>query len=145
MKRRAALAAGLALLLAGCGDGAYRGRWEVVGFRRPQLSVLGDPEAQFWLGAPFELTAERATVGSDTCEVAKAQRQTLSVFDVEMAYNLGKGELGVAGPDVEELDIECRAGDLPWGTTLIKVAPDSLYAPWSGIFLVLQRQRGKGP
>lgn len=140
---RAAVAAAAVALTAGCvGDQSYRGEWEVVGYKRPQLSVLGDPEAQLWLGTTYDLTSRQAIVAGDSCEVAKAQRQTLSVFNVEMAFNLTKGELGIDEPDVEMLDIQCSAGGLPWGEHLIRLAPDSLYAPWQGIFLLLQRKRG---
>jgi hypothetical protein len=139
-----------AACVAACGDQAYRGSWEVVGYKRPSMSPLGDPEAQLWAGTKYDLSADRAIVtglvrGADTCEVGKAQRQTLSVFDVEMTYDLTKGELGLGNPDVDLLDIQCKAGGLPWGQNLIRVSPDSLLAPWNGIFLVLGRPRAKTP
>jgi hypothetical protein len=147
---RATLALLLALACAGCGDQAYRGTWQVVGYKRPGMSPLGDPEAQLWAGTTYDLSADRAVVtgmvrGADTCQVAKAQRQTLSVFDVEMTYDLTKGELGLGDRDVEQLDIQCKAGGLPWGEQLIRLSPDSLLTPWNGIFLVLGKPGAKTP
>jgi hypothetical protein len=137
-----------ALACAACGDQAYRGTWQVVGYKRPQMSPLGDPEAQLWMGTTYDLAADRAVVtgvarGADTCQVAKAQRQTLSAFDVEMTYDLTRGELGLGDRDLELLDLECKAGGLPWGEQLIRVGPDSLLTPWNGVFLVLGKPGAK--
>jgi hypothetical protein len=134
-----AVLAGVACLTA-CGDAAYRGSWEVVDYRRPAVSILGDLEAQTMLGATLELTGSRATLGPDSCAIAETQRQTLGVRDLEMAYDLARGELGLGDGDVEMLDIACSEGELEFGQQLIRVAPDTLLAPWGGIFLLLEKR-----
>lgn len=138
---RALTLAAAALGVTACGDAAYRGNWEVVGYHRPNLSMLGDAEAQAWLGSRFELSAKVAAVGADTCRIADARRQTLSVLDIEMTYSLAKGDLGLDEESVDALDLQCSAGGIPWGQQLIKIRGDTLLAPWADIFLKLGRSR----
>ena len=129
-----------ALLAAGCGDASYRGSWEVVGYKRPTVSALGNLEANTMLGTALAVTASTATVGQDTCVIGDAKRQTLAVRDLEMAYDLSSGELGLPQEMVEMLDLECSEGKLEFGQQLIRVGRDTLMTPWGGIFLLLAKR-----
>ena len=133
-------AVGLVLLAVACGDSTYRGRWEVVGYKRPTISPLGDLEAQVALGRTLEVTKSTATQGEDTCAIREAQRQTLATRDLEMAYDLSRGELGLSQEMVEMVDIVCSEGRLDFGQQLIRIGADSLMAPWEGIFLILEKR-----
>ena len=143
MARRRALTLALACALAAaaCGEGGYRGSWEVVGYRRPAVSIIGDLEAQTMLGATLELTRETATTGDQVCTIAEDQRQTLGVRSIEMAYDLARGELGLEEENVEMFSIECAEGGVEFGKELIRVGRDSLLTPWDGIFLLLEKRR----
>jgi hypothetical protein len=132
-----ALTAGAA---SGCGDASYRGSWEVVGYERPAVSIIGDLEAQHALGVTFELSKDSAAVGGLGCPIGELRRQTLSVRSVEMAYDLARGELGLPQETVEMVDVTCTEGELDFGQQLIRIAPDSLLTPWRGIFLVLAKR-----
>jgi hypothetical protein len=136
-----ALLLACALACAACGDANYRGKWEVVGYRRPTVSMLGELEAQTRLGDTLVVTKSTATLGPDTCAIEKAARQTLTVRNLEMAYDLTRGELGLPQESVELLDITCSEGQLEYGQQLIRVGADSLMAPWDGIFLILEKRR----
>jgi hypothetical protein len=125
---------------AACSDSSYRGSWEVVDYRRPSVSMLGDLEAQAVLGAVLDVTASRATLGQDTCVIEETTRQTLAVRDLEMAYDLARGELGLTEEMVEMVDIRCGEGQLDFGQQLIRVGADSLMTPWGGIFLLLRKR-----
>jgi hypothetical protein len=125
---------------AACGDASYRGSWEVVGYRRPAVSMLGDLEAQSTLGATLELTEATATLADDTCVIGEARRQTLAVRNLEMAYDVARGELGLPDEMVEMMDLVCTEGQLDFGQQLIKVGRDSLMTPWDGIFLILEKR-----
>jgi hypothetical protein len=139
---RAARVALLASVLcaAACGDSSYRGSWEVVGYKRPTVSMLGDLEARAVLGARLEVTEASATLGDDTCVIGDSQRQTLAVRDLEMAYDLTRGELGLEQEMVEMVDLQCSEGRLDFGQQLIRVGRDSLMTPWDGIFLLLEKR-----
>ena len=130
-----------AALAAACGDSTYRGTWEVVGYKRPTISVLGDMEAQTALGQTLEVTKSTATQGDDTCVIRESQRQTLATRDLEMAYDLTRGELGLSQEMVEMVDIACSEGQLDFGQQLIRIGADSVMAPWEGIFLILEKRR----
>jgi hypothetical protein len=130
-----------ALLAAACADASLRGTWEVVGFKRASVSALGDLEAGMRLGDTLRLTAEAATLGEQTCVIAETVRQSLAVRELEMAYDLSRGELGLARERVEVVDLECSDGQLDYGQQLIRIGRDSLLTPWDGIFLLLEKRR----
>jgi hypothetical protein len=136
---RAAVLAG-ALVAAGCGDASPRGTWEVVGYRRPAVSALGDLEAGMRLGDTLRVTAETATLGDRTCVIAETARQSLAVRDLEMAYDLSRGELGLSQERVDVVDLACSEGQLEYGQQLIRIGRDSLLTPWAGIFLLLEKR-----
>lgn len=135
-----AVAAVAALAASACGDASYRGSWEVVGYKRPAVSVLGDIEAQGPVGVTLEIGKETATLAGDTCVIGSAQRQTLTVRSLEMAFDLSRGELGIPQESVEMMDLQCATGQLDFGQQLIRVAPDSVLTPWRGVFLVLEKR-----
>jgi hypothetical protein len=135
-RRRAAalVLAGAALCAAACGEGAYRGTWEVVDYRRPATSVLGELDARSRLGDTLVVGADTAAVAGERCVVADAMRQTLTVRELEMAHEVARGELGVAGETVEVLELRCGEGGLPYGEELIRIGRDSL-------LLLLEKRR----
>jgi hypothetical protein len=129
-----------ALLAGACGDASVRGTWEVVGFRRAAVSALGDLEAGMRLGDTLRVTADAATLGEQTCVIAETARQSLAVRELEMAYDLSRGELGLAQERVEVVDLECSDGRLDYGEQLVRIGRDSLLTPWAGIFLLLEKR-----
>jgi hypothetical protein len=130
-----------ALLASACGDASLRGSWAVVGYKRPVVSALGDLEAQMRLGDTLHVSASEATLGDRTCVIDGTARQSLAVRDLEMAYDLSRGELGLTQERVEVVDLECGEGGLDYGEQLIRVGRDSLLTPWDGIFLLLEKAR----
>jgi hypothetical protein len=137
---RADVLALVAVLASACGDASYRGSWEVVGYKRPAVSVLGDIEARGPLGVTLEVGKEAATLAGDSCVIGSAQRQTLTVRNLEMAFDLSRGELGIPQESVEMMDLQCTTGQLEFGQQLIRIAPDSVLTPWRGVFLVLEKR-----
>ena len=130
------------LALAACGDPGLAGSWEVVDFKRPGISAMGDAEASLWLGRTLEVTDSTAAMAGDLCAVARITRESLAVRSVEMAFNVMAGDLGIAKERVDLLEIECARGDLGAGKRLIQLAPDSMMTYWDGVFFVLARRRG---
>lgn len=135
-----ALLSGASLLASACGEAPYRGEWEVVDYRRPGVSVLGDLEAQARLGSRLVIGPDSASLDGQSCAIGEFSRQTLAVRSLEMAYDLSSGELRLPQESVEVVDLECVSGGLDFGERLIRPGRDTLLAPWEGIFLLLERR-----
>jgi hypothetical protein len=125
-----------------CADPKLDGTWEVVEFKRPGISAMGDLDAALWLGRTLVVTDSTATMAGERCAVARVTRETLPVRSIEMGFNVMAGDLGIAKERTDLLEIECARGDLGAGKRLIRLAPDTLMTWWDGVFFVLARRRG---
>lgn len=141
-KRWAALAA-VTLSLSAC-EPPLEGTWEIVAFRRPGISAMGDQEASLWLGRTLVVTDSTATMGADTCAVADVTRETLPVRSIEMGFNAMPGDLGIAKERVDLFEIVCGQGFLTAGQQIIRLARDSVLTPWDGVFFLMVRRAGDG-
>ena len=144
MRARWAALAAMALSLSAC-EPDLTGRWEVVDFRRPGISAMGDQEAALWLGQTLEVTDSTATMGDHACTLADVTRETLPVRSVEMGFNVLAGDLGIAKERVDLYELVCIDGDLTAGSQLIRLARDSALTYWDGVFfLMVRREAGEG-
>lgn len=119
------------------------GRWVIVSHRIPGLSAMGDAAASAWHGRVVEITHERAISQRDTCEgIAFGHETRPAARFLGEGYHIAPFTLGIEDSLVTATWISCRGSN--WtapGGVLIWTHPDSVYAPWDGVFFRMARSR----
>ncbi|HEX5133400.1 MAG TPA: hypothetical protein VFX92_13065 [Candidatus Krumholzibacteria bacterium] len=117
------------------------GRWTIVAHRIPGVSAMSDDEAATWHGRVFDLTANLAVFGGDTCEAPSYGYGTKSAARfLGEDYHVAPFTLDIADSTIGITWVSCNDEfRRDPGGVLIWAGPNRLFTPWDGVFFELTR------
>jgi hypothetical protein len=118
------------------------GSWKVVNYRFANGSANADSNLTKLLGTRVRLQSDLAQVGAKVCSSLAYEDERLSREDLNQHLGASLESLGIVDAYAETTKLKCEGNDwaLPQ-SVLIKVKEDEMLMLWSGVFLVLKRER----
>lgn len=118
-----------------------QGTWVVARHLIPGISAMTDAQAASWDGRTL-MISDSAAVETDTrCALPSYSESLVPSDSIRWSFRLAPGTLPLREPASTVLDVLCHGA--PWtafGGSLIVIHPDTVLAPWDGVFFVLGRR-----
>lgn len=150
------MAAGLVvvLLLAACAanqdpvssqEGApLQGTWRITAASHcPHVCAMDAKEAARLAGTVLKYTAAAFSNGQVTCPSPRFSRRGWTTEDFLSRYRFNAETLGLKGPVIEELSVQCgdsRVSGPLFGATVIVKNHRTILVPWDGVFFEANRE-----
>ena len=117
------------------------GSWKVVGYKFAEGGTNPEPQLMKLVGTRVRLLPERAQVGEKPCSSVAYEDERVSKEELNR-LGVKLESLGIAGENVETTKLKCEGGGwVPAQSLLLKMKQDEMLMLWSGVFLVLKRER----
>jgi hypothetical protein len=118
------------------------GSWKVVNYKFADGSAKADPNITRLIGTRVRLQSDLAQVGAKVCSSLAYEDERVSREDLNLHLGVSLESLGILGAYAETTKLKCEVGDwAPPQSLLLKVKKDEMLMLWSGVFLVLKRER----
>ncbi len=118
------------------------GSWKVVNYKFAEGRAKADADITKLLGTRVRLQSDLAQVGAKVCSSLAYEDEKVSREDLDRHLGVSLESLGILDAYAEMTKLKCEAGDwAPPQSLLLKVKEDEMLMLWSGVFLVLKRER----
>lgn len=118
------------------------GSWKVVNYRFADGSANPDSNLGKLIGTRVRLQSNLAQVGAKVCSSLAYEDERVSRLELSQRFGVSLESLGIKDEYAETTKLKCEgSGWAPPQSLLFKVKEGEILMLWSGVFLVLKRER----
>ncbi|RUO29756.1 hypothetical protein CWE12_07225 [Aliidiomarina sedimenti] len=118
----------------------YFGTWEVSDAEFPGMSAMGMEQAETWFGSELTYTPAKVAFRDERCDSPTFTTSSLTGDEFYASYRATLQALGIAGEQVEIVEVGCPDNWIAAGSKMIKAGSDSAYILWDGVFFRVEKQ-----
>lgn len=119
-------------------DDWHYGTWQVTDVKFPGIHAMTESQAKSWLGTIARYSADEARFGQSHCS-PNYQSERRSAGDFFQDFRFPADALNITILPIQIVEIDCRAGELSAGSSLIRSNENGAYTLWDGAFFKLER------